>query len=122
MLFRSQVVYLLFQSAPLHDIGKVGIPDSILLKQGRLTPQEFEVMKTHARLGRASIERAEHELGLEVPFLRLAKQIAESHHEQWDGSGYPEGAAAFFRYIADWRTSGRFEGLGFSAASGSPPG
>lgn len=82
---------LLFQSAPLHDIGKVGIPDSILLKPGRLTPAEFEVMKTHTTLGRDAIQRAEDQLGRDVPFLRLAKQMAYSHQERWNGSGYPEG-------------------------------
>lgn len=82
---------MLYQSAPLHDIGKVGIPDSILLKPGRLTAEEFEVMKTHTTLGRDAIQRAEDELGMNVPFLRLAKEMAYSHQERWDGSGYPEG-------------------------------
>lgn len=81
----------LFKSAPLHDIGKVGIPDRILLKPGRFTPEEFEIMKTHAQLGRDAIQHAEDQLGLQVEFLHLAKEIAHSHHEKWDGSGYPEG-------------------------------
>ena len=84
-------ITLLFKSAPLHDIGKVGIPDRILLKKGRLTPEEFAVMKTHTTLGRDAIAHAEQALGLEVAFLTRAKQIAYSHQEQWDGSGYPEG-------------------------------
>jgi len=84
---------LLYKSAPLHDIGKVGIPDQILLKPGRLTPEEFEVMKTHTALGRDAIEAAELRLGRTVPFLALAKEIAYSHQEKWDGSGYPEGLA-----------------------------
>ena len=84
---------LLFRSAPLHDIGKVGIPDSILLKPGRLTVEEFEVMKTHTTLGYQAIDRAERLLGTEVGFLSLAKQIALSHQEKWDGSGYPQGLA-----------------------------
>ena len=84
---------MLFQSAPLHDIGKVGIPDRILLKPGRFEPHEFELMKTHTRLGRDALVRAEKELGLEVPFLRHAKEIAYCHQEKWDGSGYPEGLA-----------------------------
>jgi putative two-component system response regulator len=83
----------LFKSAPLHDIGKVGIPDRILLKKGRLTPDEFEIMKTHTTLGRDAIAHAESALGLEVAFLTVAKQIAYSHQEKWDGSGYPEGLA-----------------------------
>lgn len=81
----------LFKSAPLHDIGKVGIPDRILLKPGRFTPEEFEIMKTHTTLGRDAIQHAERELGIEMPFLRYAKEIAYSHQEKWDGSGYPEG-------------------------------
>ncbi|WP_267223232.1 response regulator [Dyella silvae] len=84
---------LLYQSAPLHDIGKVGIPDSILLKQGRLTPEEFEVMKTHTTIGRDAIQNAEDHLGINVPFLRLAKEMAYCHQERWNGTGYPEGRA-----------------------------
>ncbi|OYT93293.1 MAG: two-component system response regulator [Burkholderiales bacterium PBB3] len=83
----------LFKSAPLHDIGKVGIPDSILLKPGPLTPEEFEVMKTHTTLGKEAIESAEARLGKTVPFLSCAKEIAYSHQEKWDGSGYPLGLA-----------------------------
>lgn len=82
---------LLVQSAPLHDIGKIGIPDHILRKAGRLTAEEYEVMKAHPRLGRDALQRAEDALGVEVPFLRLAKELAYSHHERWNGSGYPEG-------------------------------
>jgi len=82
---------LLVQSAPLHDIGKIGIPDYILRKPGRLTAEEYEVMKAHPRLGRDALQRAEDALGVEVPFLRLAKELAYSHHERWNGSGYPEG-------------------------------
>jgi len=84
-------VGLLFRSAPLHDIGKVGIPDRILLKPGKLTPEEFEIMKTHTTLGRDAIARAADELGEDVAFLTLAKEIAYSHQEKWDGSGYPQG-------------------------------
>ncbi|MDR1995466.1 two-component system response regulator [Azonexus sp.] len=85
---------LLFKSAPLHDIGKVGIPDHILLKPGRLEPHEFEVMKTHTTLGRDAIEHAEQALGMKVDFLATAKEIAYSHQEKWDGSGYPQGIGA----------------------------
>lgn len=80
---------MIIKSAPLHDIGKVGIPDSILLKPSALTPEEFEIMKTHTILGRMAIENAEHSLGYQVDFLRVAKEIALSHHERWDGTGYP---------------------------------
>jgi putative two-component system response regulator len=83
----------LFKSAPLHDIGKVGIPDHILLKPGRLEPEEFEIMKTHTTLGRDAIEHAERSLGTEVEFLATAKEIAYAHQEKWDGSGYPQGIA-----------------------------
>jgi putative two-component system response regulator len=84
---------LLFKSAPLHDIGKVGIPDNILLKPGPLTPSEFEIMKTHTTIGYNAIARAEQTLGVEVDFLILAKEIALSHQEKWDGSSYPQALA-----------------------------
>lgn len=80
---------LLFRSAPLHDIGKVGIPDNILLKPGRLTPEEMSVMKNHPTLGLRALENAERQLGWEVEFLSVAKEIAYCHHERWDGTGYP---------------------------------
>nr|WP_295078876.1 two-component system response regulator [uncultured Roseateles sp.] len=87
----DHTIDMLFKSAPLHDIGKVGIPDRILLKPGRYEPHEFEIMKSHPRLGRDAIIRAEQELGMSVPFLAHAKDIAYAHQEKWDGSGYPEG-------------------------------
>ena len=71
-------------AATLHDIGKVGIPDEILRKPGRLTPGEFEVIKTHTSIGARMLD------GAEVPLLQLASRIALGHHERWDGSGYPE--------------------------------
>lgn len=83
----------IFRSAPLHDIGKVGIPDRILLKPGKLTPEEFAIMKTHTTLGCEAIQSAEDRLGTSVEFLSMAKEIALSHHEKWDGSGYPSGLA-----------------------------
>ena len=86
-------IELLFKSAPLHDIGKVGIPDAILLKPGKLTPEEFEVMKTHTTLGRDAIVAAEALLDEPVSFLEYAREIAYSHQEKWDGTGYPEGLA-----------------------------
>lgn len=87
----ASTIDMLYKSAPLHDIGKVGIPDRILLKPGRLTPEEFETIKTHTTLGREAIEAAEKQLGMQVEFLQLAKEIAYYHQEKWDGSGYPTG-------------------------------
>ena len=99
---------LLTRSAPLHDIGKVGIPDAILLKPGPLDAEEWEVMKTHARIGADAIELAERDAERPVAFLAIAKEIARWHHERWDGSGYPDGLAgeaiplsARFMAIAD---------------------
>jgi putative two-component system response regulator len=83
----------MFRAAALHDIGKAGIPDRILLKPGRLSPEEFEIMKTHTTLGRDAIANAKRKLGVDVDYLNVAKEIAYSHHEKWDGSGYPEGLA-----------------------------
>ena len=81
----------LFKSAPLHDIGKVAIPDRILLKPGKFTPDEFEIMKTHTTLGWEAISNAERMLGTQAEFLTMAKDIALFHQEKWDGSGYPQG-------------------------------
>jgi len=81
----------LFKSAPLHASGKGGIPDRILLQPGHFDAQEFQIMKTHAMLGRDAINHAEKSLGTAVGFLSMAKEIALSHQEKWDGSGYPEG-------------------------------
>lgn len=89
----EHTIKLLFKSVPLHDIGKVGIPDRILLKPGKLTPEEFEIMKTHTTLGRDAIVTAERRLGVNVDFLTYAKEVAYSHQEKWNGSGYPEGLA-----------------------------
>jgi putative two-component system response regulator len=82
---------LLFKSAALHDIGKVGIPDHILLKPGKLDADEFAVMKTHTDLGSAAIANAERLLGESSSFLRKAQEIVHTHHEKWDGTGYPRG-------------------------------
>ena len=93
-LLDERTIDLLFKSAPLHDIGKVGIPDAILLKPGKLTDEEFEIMKTHTTLGRDAILAAEEEPGdRNNSFLRLACEIAYGHQEKWDGTGYPQGVA-----------------------------
>lgn len=89
----AEAIDLLYRSAPLHDIGKVGIPDSILRKPGPLTAEEFEVMKTHTRIGHDAIAAAERLLETPSSFLRYGREIALSHQEKWDGSGYPEGLA-----------------------------
>ncbi|MBC3880265.1 two-component system response regulator [Undibacterium sp. LX40W] len=83
-------IELLYKSAPLHDIGKVGIPDNILLKPGKLDSDEFEIMKMHTTYGRETILSVERYLGESNEFLRFAREITYSHQEKWDGSGYPE--------------------------------
>jgi putative two-component system response regulator len=88
-LLDDETIDLLCKSAPLHDIGKVGVSDRILLKPGKLTEQEFEEMKHHTIYGRDAILSAEKKLG-ERSFLRFAREIAYTHHERWDGAGYPE--------------------------------
>ena len=90
-LIDDRMVALLAKSAPLHDIGKVGIPDSVLLKRGKLDAREWALMKTHAQIGADAISHAERDVAHPVEFLRVAKEIARSHHERWDGSGYPDG-------------------------------
>jgi putative two-component system response regulator len=85
----AQMLYL---TSPLHDIGKVAVPDHVLLKPGRLSDKEFEIMKTHTTLGAQTLEAAlkQHP---EAGFLRIAMNIALTHHERWDGTGYPQGLA-----------------------------
>jgi len=90
-LLTNEMIELLYKSAPLHDIGKVGIPDRILKKPSKLTDDEFALMKTHTTLGHDAILAAEQALGSQTTFLSVACEIAWSHHEKWDGSGYPLG-------------------------------
>jgi len=78
-------IELIRRAAPLHDLGKIGVPDTILLKQGRLTPAEYEVMKRHTVIGGQILS------GSTVPLLTVGREIAISHHERWDGEGYPFG-------------------------------
>jgi putative two-component system response regulator len=100
--FKDGSIELIIKSAPLHDIGKVGIPDNILLKPGKLTDDEFEIMKTHTTLGKEAIEKAESLVEIDTSFLRFAREMAYTHHERWDGKGYPCGLAG-----ADIPLSGR---------------
>ncbi|MBV8660211.1 MAG: two-component system response regulator [Burkholderiales bacterium] len=86
-------IELLYKSAPLHDIGKVGVPDRILLKPGKLDDEEWEIMKLHTVYGRDAILQVEKHLGGSNSFLTFAREIAHYHQEKWDGSGYPEGLA-----------------------------
>jgi putative two-component system response regulator len=79
-------VELIRRAAPLHDLGKIGVPDSVLLKRGRLDPAEFDVMKRHTVIGGSILT------GSAVPLLAMGREIAVSHHERWDGAGYPFGA------------------------------
>ena len=90
----DEVIDLLYKCAPLHDIGKVGIPDRILHKPGRYEPEEFEVMKRHPALGRDALESARQTAGNIGDFFEVAKDVVYSHHERWDGTGYPQGLAA----------------------------
>jgi putative two-component system response regulator len=80
----------LWKSAPLHDVGKVGVPDSILLKPGKLTPEEFAEIKNHTIYGRDALTVSASKLGSNS-FLRIAQEMSYTHHEKWDGSGYPQG-------------------------------
>lgn len=81
----------LVASVPLYDMGTIGIPDRILLKPGRLTPEEVAIMRTHTTLGYEALVRAEKTLGAAAPRLAIAKELTRSHQEKWDGSGYPQG-------------------------------
>jgi putative two-component system response regulator len=87
----DSAIELLEKCAPLHDIGKVGVPDHILQKPGRLTMEEMDEMKKHTLYGYEAIMAARKKIGMNVPFLTIAAEIALTHHERWDGSGYPHG-------------------------------
>ena len=87
----ARAIAAIARSAPLHDIGKVAIPDAILLKPGPLTPDEMQIMRTHAQRGFLAIEAAERDAQGTSDFLRYAKEITACHHECWNGSGYPAG-------------------------------
>ena len=86
----SEYIEDIYYSSILHDIGKVGIPDGILLKPGKLTPEEFEVIKKHSVLGGDVLSDIEAQIGAQT-FLTLGKEIAYYHHEKWNGTGYPNG-------------------------------
>jgi len=88
----SEYIRLIFQTSPLHDIGKVGIPDAILLKPGRLDPSEFDIMKSHTTIAAHTLDAALDKFP-GVAFLKMARDIAESHHEKYDGTGYPHNLA-----------------------------
>ena len=87
----DDAIALLFKSAPLHDVGKVAVPDAILLKPGKLTDEEWVIMKRHTEYGRSALAQAENTNDAKVNFLDYACEIAYGHHEKWDGSGYPQG-------------------------------
>jgi putative two-component system response regulator len=86
-------IQLVIQAVPLHDIGKVGLPQQILLNRGPYQASEFEVMKAHCALGRDTLARAQTSAPQDSEFFEIAKQIIHSHHEKWNGSGYPQGLA-----------------------------
>lgn len=89
-ILTGKYMNLLFKTSPLHDLGKVGIRDDILLKPGPLTDDEFKIMKTHSKIGYLVLKKAENVVN-DIEFLELAGEIAYTHHEKWDGSGYPRG-------------------------------
>lgn len=132
--FDRYAVGLIEQAAKLHDVGKIGVPDSVLLKQGKLEPEEFELIKNHCRYGYSIIEpnssndiyayQKKNEAGVDLltddsyPVMDLAAIIAQSHHEKWDGSGYPNGLAG-----ADIPIEGRITAVAdvFDALSSKRP-
>jgi putative two-component system response regulator len=92
VLDSDATIEAIFKTAPLHDVGKVGIPDAILLKPGKLDAEEWVIMRTHANLGGDALKKARESVqGKGASFLKYAEEIAYGHHEKWDGSGYPMG-------------------------------
>ena len=89
-LITTDFINTIFHASPLHDLGKVGIADAILLKPGRLTDEEFEMMKTHTSIGAATLESVQKQYP-KNEFVNMGIDIAQCHHENWDGSGYPNG-------------------------------
>ncbi|MDD5056353.1 MAG: response regulator [Sideroxydans sp.] len=89
----EEYIELIAKTAPLHDLGKIAIPDQILNKPGKLTEEEYAIMKTHALRGDEMLARAGKLMGEEGDYFEVARQIARSHHEKWNGSGYPDGHA-----------------------------
>jgi putative two-component system response regulator len=87
-IINEEFIELIFQTSPLHDIGKVGIPDAVLLKPGKLTPEEFEIMKKHTTIGEQTLQAALDRFP-GAAFLQMARDIAAAHHERFDGQGYP---------------------------------
>ena len=90
-LLSEQTIDTLFRAAPWHDIGNAGVPDRILLKPGALTEEELDIVKTHPAIGRNTIDQIQQVAGVAMEFLATAREIAYSHQERWDGTGYPQG-------------------------------
>jgi putative two-component system response regulator len=86
----ERAISLFFRAVPLHDIGNAGVPDRILLKPGPLSEEELAVVRTHPAAGRRAIDQIKKSAGLSTEFLEAAREIAYSHHERWDGTGYPQ--------------------------------
>ena len=93
-ILQDRYLRMMYESAPLHDIGKVGVPDAILLKPDKLTEEEFEVMKQHAIVGARTLEDVQAKIDVKM-FLSVGIEFARSHHENYDGSGYPEGLSGY---------------------------
>jgi len=89
-VINTAFIHNIFNASPLHDIGKVAIPDQVLLKPGKLSPEEFNIMKTHTLIGASTIE-AVRDIYKKNAFINMGISIARSHHERWDGTGYPNG-------------------------------